>query len=1031
MDGDRALEEAQRHIASLERELHAARRRWQELTGLIDRSTAVIFRARMEPVDWPVEYISESIRQFGYTPEDFLSCRLHPRDVVHPDDLPHLETAITDITARGIRNFILPFCLVTADGGLRWVEGRFAAIFDDEGHPTHYECILIDITERKRAEEALRESERKFSAFFQFAPIPIAITTIREGRYLEVNAAFERVIGYARSEVFGHTSRELGIILEPAARERVTQGVLSGEQVIDFEMRFARKDHQERIGLFAACLLDWEGQQVLLTGVIDITERKRAEEALQQAYQEVEQRVRQRTAELATSEAHLRHAEQLVHLGHWELDLSTGAAAWSDETYRIFGIAPCPITNDDFLAFLLPDDRERFKQMFTRYFEGERAPSFEYRIRRPDGSVRFIRGEAELQRDADGRPATLFGTVQDITERKQAEEALEAANRSLLIYASLVDNSPDPMMVVDNQYNFLIVNAAYALEYHLTPEQVVGKNAAEFLGPVFDVMIRPRLEQALKGESVHYEKWFDFPDGKHYLEVRYYPLEDRGKVTAVAIVLRDITERRRIEEALLDSEARFRAFSEATTEGIIIHDEGRILEVNQAVVDHFGYSREELLMMSVLDITAPASRDDLIRHMREDDPGPYEAFSLHKDGTSTLGEIRARSLVYQGRSVRVVAIRDITYRKQIEEELARSLHDTEQWAAEMDATLSAIADGVVIFGPQGEMTRMNAAARELLTYPPEVEKLPLSERVKYLQIENTEGEVLTLETAPPFRALHGETIRGEILAFRQETRVAWVAASAAPIRTPEGELMGAVVTFADVTPLHELQQRQEDLLHIVSHDLRIPLTIIHGHMQLLVPSLRERGINGELQGSTDAIHRAVQRMNVMIQDLVDMARLEGGQMRLELQPVDLAAFIKDLLKRLYGALEVHRITADVPPELPPVRADFNRLERIVLNLLTNALKYSPGETPVCIRVRLCDDEVVVSIIDQGRGILPEDLPRLFQRFYRTTGERRAEGIGLGLYITRMLVEAHGGRIWVESEVGKGSTFSFTLPVDRS
>jgi len=627
---------------------------------------------------------------------------------------------------------------------------------------------------------------------------------------------------------------------------------------------------------------------------------------------------------------------------------------------------------------------------------------------------------------ARNRLEELTGSI----ERGAAE--LRAANDSFRLCASLVDNSPDPMMVLDRGYNYLIINTAYARQHDTTPDQVNGKNAADFLGPVFDVMIRPRLEQAFTGELVHYEKWFDFPTiGKRYLEVRYFPLYNDGEIAAVAVVLRDITERRHIEEALIDSEDRFRAFSEATTEGIVIHEGGKIIEVNQAIVDHFGYSREELLGMSVLDITDPQSREEIIQRMQSGDPGPYEAVSLHKDGTNTLGEIRARNIDYKGRPVRVAAIRDITRRKRIEDELARSLRGAEQWAAELETTISAIADGVVIFGPRGEMTRMNAAANELLGYPAEIVGRSLAERITYLHMENSDGRPLAAEDSPVYRALRGETVRGEILALHRNDRRIWISSSAAPIRTRDGKLLGAVATLSDITSLRELQQRQEDLLHIVSHDLRLPITVIRGHVQLIEPVLRERGINGELQGSIAAIDRSIQRMNAMIQDLVDMARLEGGQMRLELQPVDLLAFIGDLLKRLHGTLDVRRIAIEVPSDLPLARADYNRLERIMLNLLSNALKYSPEDQPVYVSARCHGDAVAVSVTDHGRGIPPDDQPKLFQRFYRAAAERRTEGIGLGLYITRMLVEAQGGHIWTESELGMGSTFSFTLPIDQS
>ena len=127
-------------------------------------------------------------------------------------------------------------------------------------------------------------------------------------------------------------------------------------------------------------------------------------------------------------------------------------------------------------------------------------------------------------------------------------------------------------------------------------------------------------------------------------------------------------------------------------------------------------------------------------------------------------------------------------------------------------------------------------------------------------------------------------------------------------------------------------------------------------------------------------------------------------------------------------LAVARIVTDISPDLPPVAADYDRLERIILNLLSNALKYSPDGSPVTIRAHRQENTIVIAIADQGSGIPPEEQAHIFDRFYRVKAERKAEGIGLGLYITRLLVEAHGGRIWVESQPGQGSVFSFTLPI---
>jgi len=149
---------------------------------------------------------------------------------------------------------------------------------------------------------------------------------------------------------------------------------------------------------------------------------------------------------------------------------------------------------------------------------------------------------------------------------------------------------------------------------------------------------------------------------------------------------------------------------------------------------------------------------------------------------------------------------------------------------------------------------------------------------------------------------------------------------------------------------------------------------------------------------------------------------------LALQPVKLPAFIADILERMRTIMEVERILVELPPDLPPVSADYNRLERILLNLLSNALKYSAPGTPVLVRARSTEGMVEVSVADRGVGIAPDDLPYIFERFYRAEEARKTEGVGLGLYITRQLVEAHGGRIRVESRPGVGSTFYFMLPI---
>jgi signal transduction histidine kinase len=228
------------------------------------------------------------------------------------------------------------------------------------------------------------------------------------------------------------------------------------------------------------------------------------------------------------------------------------------------------------------------------------------------------------------------------------------------------------------------------------------------------------------------------------------------------------------------------------------------------------------------------------------------------------------------------------------------------------------------------------------------------------------------------------------------------------------------VTIAE---LRQTKESREDLMRAVSHDLRNPLQIVLLKAQLL----GRRGKEGDaVQKGAKAILAAGRRMERMLRDLADSARLEGGALlQLERAPVNVRAFVEEVLDLAQGVFDPARLELAVPDGLPAVLADPDRLDRILVNLVGNALKYSDGQ--VAVRAALDGGFVRISVADQGPGIAPTDQERLFQRYYR--GPRHdGEGLGLGLYIVRRLVEAHGGRVEVESAPGKGSTFSFTLPI---
>ncbi len=465
--------------------------------------------------------------------------------------------------------------------------------------------------------------------------------------------------------------------------------------------------------------------------------------------------------------------------------------------------------------------------------------------------------------------------------------------------------------------------------------------------------------------------------------------------------------------------------------------EGTITSWNPAATKLYGFAAEEVLGKPI-SIVVPPDRLDELRSVMErlkrgEEIGLFETVRSRKDGrrldvSVSISPIRDPDGAIIGAAT---IARDISERKRTEKERERLLEEVQRRAAELNTTIVSIADGVVIYGPTGEILVMNPAAEKLLGLSPGDQRQSLAERIARLHTETEDGKLFALEEMPILRALRGATVQGAIMVIHPSPgRTTWLSSSAAPIYAADGTILGAVATFTDITRIQELQEERARHILGISHGLRTPLTVIQGQAQLLQRALEKAGLSEQELRSANAILLGARRMSLMLRDLVDLTSLESGQeLKLNLEPVDLRCFVLELKERLRGMLDSDRICIEAPRELSPVLADPDRLERILVNLLNNALKYSSPSTEVVIRLARRNGEVETDVIDHGPGIPPEQLPHLFDRWWRwVPSMQRAETLGIGLYITKGIVDAHGGRLWAKSELGKGSTFSFTLSV---
>jgi len=388
-------------------------------------------------------------------------------------------------------------------------------------------------------------------------------------------------------------------------------------------------------------------------------------------------------------------------------------------------------------------------------------------------------------------------------------------------------------------------------------------------------------------------------------------------------------------------------------------------------------------------------------------------------------------LIFTGLILRMAELLQRTElaRQQGAREREQLLEETQRRAAELESFFSSAGDGLLMLDTAGNVVRINQAMRAMMGYHEDVVHLSFAERIAWARVEMPDGRLITWEETPTCHALRGEAMQGFIVQLHPPGRQLWVSISAAPIRTVDGRILGAVQIFTDITAQQALQERQQAFTHCVSHDLRTPLIIIQWHAQLLAQLLGQDA-PAEMRERVETIQRGTRLMQGMLEDLIDLARVENGRMHLDLQHLYPHSFLAGLLQRSAGVLETSRIQLDIPAELPPVSADLNRLERIVLNLLSNALTYTPADSPVLVRAFPGDDALHLTVIDHGPGITAAEATHIFDRFYRAQHQRHGEGMGLGLYITKLLVEAHGGRIWFTPTPEHGATFTFTLPFNR-
>ncbi|MDP2056125.1 MAG: response regulator, partial [Acidobacteriota bacterium] len=379
-----------------------------------------------------------------------------------------------------------------------------------------------------------------------------------------------------------------------------------------------------------------------------------------------------------------------------------------------------------------------------------------------------------------------------------------------------------------------------------------------------------------------------------------------------------------------------------------------------------------------------------------------------------------------------------------ERELATALSETRELASvtaearrrveaahtDLLATIETVPAALMIFNTDGSVRLRNRAATDVFGIEPQNPELRKSYWARFKRVAK-DGTPIPPDQWISARALAGEPVINEELEIHHpDGRVFPILASGAPLCNELGHVAGAIVAFQDISRLREVDRLKDEFVSIVSHELRTPLTSIRGSVQLVLDEPNAVPHPEHQQLLQIALNNC-ERLVRIINDMLDVAKIESGNITLKLKPVNVVDIVRQSIQVVEGPARLAQVTLDarLPARLRPVMVDPDRMVQALVNLLSNAVKFAPHGSTVTITATGSDTNVTLTVADQGEGIAPENLHRLFRKFQQvdSSSSRRKGGTGLGLAITKALVEQHGGRIFVDSEVNKGTRFSFTLP----
>lgn len=946
--------------------------------------------------------------------------------LIHPDDFAGMAVLLGRWeTAVDGQILELEYRLRDAEGNWRWFISR-DTVFERtaDGRVRQIIGTAEDITLRKQAEQALRDSEERFRSVLDHYPAAVFIKDL-EGRYLFTNQHAAVATQIPQTDWVGKTARDF-FPEEVAARfERNDQLVASTLRPHQLEEEVALPTG-ESITLLTVQfpLFRNEGQLYAVCGIsTDITARVRAEEARL----EIEERYR--LATLATND--------LI----WDFDPATGAVGWNEHYGAVLGRQPG--TNDSWewwIERIHPNDRDRTVRILRAAVEGTDSHwTAEYQLLRADGTWASIQDRAYISRDSTGRARRVVGAMQDVTLRKQAESDLRKMTELL---RAVAEGTSDAVYVKDHDGKYLLANRA-ACDFIGKPlDQVLGQDDTVLFDAESARLLR-EIDLAVmhSGRENTTEETLT-ADGitRTFFSTKSPHRDESGRVIGVIGISRDITGRKDAERML-----RLNQFSvdHAVDSVFWVNSASEILYVNAAACRTLGYSRDEMVGKTVPDIDPNFPREAWPAHWEElqrRKSFTFESDHATKDGRMIKTEVSVNYLQYEGQEYNCAIMRDITERKAAEQELRQSL-------SRLQATLESTADGIVVVDLDGRIVDYNQRFLSIWNFPAEL----IAEARKSNIIETFNEHQVAQDMLAQLKDLEGFVRRvREMFLDREKTsfdvlefKDGRVVERFSQPQWIDGRPVGRVLSFRDVSERRQLEEqlRQSQKMEAVgqlaggiAHDFNNLLTVINGYCDVL---LAQKAADQYTLESVQEIRDAGSRAAQLTEQLLAFSRRSQFQPRV-VRLNDVIAGSERLLQRLIG--EHVALAVQLDPNLPAIKADTIQIEQVLINLAVNARDAMPAGGSLTIRTSLVSPQdasqfqmqeateaalIQLDITDTGVGMTSEIQARIFEPFFTT--KVTGKGSGLGLSVVHGIMQQHKGQIRVITQPGKGTTFQLQFP----